>query len=95
MSAEAQNTEIQDESSQQGLPEKIVADLDAGNHETITTILEDTHPSIVSNLIESLPQERSDALLEALDSDYRNLHYRLSQFSQTGFTLYYYCNYSS
>ena len=88
MSAEAQNTEIQDESSQHGLLEKIVADLDAGSHETITTILEDTHPAIVSNLIESLPQKHSDTLLEALDSDYCNRHYRLSQFSRTGFTLF-------
>ena len=90
MSAETQNTEIQDESSQLSLPEKIVTDLDAGNHEMIQ---EDTHPSIVSNLIESLPQKHSDALLEAFDSDNRNRHYRLSQFSRTGFTLF--LNYSS
>lgn len=66
MSAESPNIETQDESSQPGLLEKIVADLNAGNHETLKTTLEDTHPSVVANLIESLPQEHRNDLWEAV-----------------------------
>ena len=66
MSAESQNTEAQDETSQLGLLEQIVADLDAGNHETIKTTLEETHPAIVANLIESLPQEHRNDLWESV-----------------------------
>lgn len=66
MSAESPNIETQAESSQPGLLEKIVADLNAGNHETLKTTLEDTHPSVVANLIESLPQEHRNDLWEAV-----------------------------
>lgn len=66
MSAESPNIETQDESSQPGLLEKIVADLNAGNHETLKTTLEDTHPSVVANLIESLPQEHRNDLWQAV-----------------------------
>lgn len=66
MSAESPNIEILDEPSQPGLLEKILADLDAGNHETIKTLLEETHPSVVANLIESLPQEHRNDLWEAV-----------------------------
>ncbi len=66
MSTESPNIETLDESSQPGLLEKIVADLDAGNHETLKTTLEETHPSVVANLIESLPQEHRNELWEAV-----------------------------
>lgn len=66
MSAESPNIVTLDEPSQPGLLEKIVADLDAGNIETITTTLEETHPSVVANLIESLPQEQRNDLWEAV-----------------------------
>lgn len=66
MSAESPNIETLDEPNQPGLLEKIVADLDAGNLETIKTILEETHPSVVANLIESLPQEHRNDLWEVV-----------------------------
>ncbi len=66
MSEQLTDTEVQDDTSQTDLLEQIVADLDAGNHETITTTLEDTHPSIVADLIESLPQEQRNDLWQAL-----------------------------
>jgi len=69
MSAESQHTEVQEESSQIDLLEQIVADLDAGNHETIKTTLEETHPAIVADLIESLPQEHREDLWESVPED--------------------------
>lgn len=64
-----QNTEAQEESSQIDLLDQIVADLDAGNHETIKTTLEEVHPAIVADLIESLPKEHRHELWEAVPED--------------------------
>ena len=79
MSTEQQDDELQDEAStsvtskddtsQTDLLEQIVADLDAGNHETIKSTLEETHPSAVANLIESLPKEHRNDLWEAVPEE--------------------------
>lgn len=66
MVSEQQNTEIQDETSTVDLLTQVIADLDAGNSETISTTLEEAHPATVANLIESLPREHRDDLWEAL-----------------------------
>ncbi len=66
MSTESHKATPHDENSQQDLLEQIVADLDAGNLDTITTTLEETHPSIVANLIESLPQTQRKDLWQAV-----------------------------
>jgi magnesium transporter len=79
MSTEKQNAELLDETeqndagkedtSQADLLDQIVADLDAGNHETIKTTLEETHPSTVANLIESLPKAHRQDLWEVIPED--------------------------
>ncbi|MCG6939267.1 MAG: magnesium transporter [Gammaproteobacteria bacterium] len=66
---ESQNTEIQEETDSIDLLNQIVADIDAGNHETIASTLEEAHPAVVANLIESLPQEHRAVVWEAVPED--------------------------
>ncbi|MDT8282249.1 MAG: hypothetical protein RQ982_05475, partial [Gammaproteobacteria bacterium] len=64
MTTETQPSETEEESSGLELLKQVVADLDAGNQETLTATLEEVHPSEVANLIESLPQEKRSELWE-------------------------------
>lgn len=63
---EPQEETSQDESGKLELLAQIIADLDAGNHESIKTTLEDTHPAVVANLMESLPQDHRNDLWDAI-----------------------------
>jgi len=45
---------------------QVIADLGAGNQENITAALEESHPAVVANLIESLPQEHRNELWQAV-----------------------------
>ena len=69
MSVESQHPDTAEESSQLSFLEQIVADLDAGNQETVTAALEEAHPSEVADLIESLPPEQRSEIWEALPDD--------------------------
>lgn len=69
MTVETHPLETQDEFDKVDLLTLVVADLDAGNHETITSALEEAHASEVANLIESLPPEKRSELWEAVPED--------------------------
>ncbi len=69
MTTETQSPEAEDESSRVDLLKQVVADLDAGNQETLTAALEEAHASEVANLIESLPQEKRSELWESVPED--------------------------
>jgi magnesium transporter len=69
MTTETQSAETQDEFDKVDLLTLIVADLDAGNRETIKAALEEAHASEVANLIESLPPEKRSELWEAVPED--------------------------
>lgn len=66
MTTQTADTETQDETDKIELLSQIIADLDAGNHESIKTTLEETHPSVVANLMESLPKDHRNELWEAV-----------------------------
>ena len=69
MSTDSHATETQDDIDQIELLDQVINDLDAGNHENIKLTLEVTHPSIVANLIESLPQEHRSNLWQSVPED--------------------------
>lgn len=66
MTTQIADTETQDETDKIELLSQIIADLDAGNHESIKTTIEETHPSVVANLMESLPKDHRNELWEAV-----------------------------
>ena len=66
MTTQTADTETQDETDEIELLSQIIADLDAGNHESIKTTIEETHPSVVANLMESLPKDHRNELWEAV-----------------------------
>ena len=66
MTTQTADTETQDETDKIELLSQIIADLDAGNHESIKTTIEETHPSVVANLMESLPKDHRNELWEAV-----------------------------
>ena len=68
MSSDDKKIEEQ-ENAPLGLIDQVIADLDAGNQETITAALEEAHPSEVANLIESLPPEQRSELWNAIPED--------------------------
>ena len=69
MTVQHNEIETQNESEKTELLTQVIADLDAGNHDNITLTLEDTHPAVVANLIESLPQEHRNDLWQAIPDD--------------------------
>ncbi len=69
MTVQHNEIETQNESEKAELLTQVIADLDAGNHDNITLTLEDTHPAVVANLIESLPQEHRNDLWQAVPDE--------------------------
>ena len=69
MISETQVPEVEDEASKINLLTQVLADLHAGNQETVTATLEEAHASEVASLMESLPPEQRSELWEALPED--------------------------